>query len=1354
MSPAPTRLLRATATVVRWAWWLLLTAWLVLFAAWGAIHGWIVPRIDEFRPRIEAQAARLLGIPVRIGAVHARTESFVPTFEFSDVVLSDPSGREALRLPRVVASLSPRSLWHRGFEQLYLEAPVLDVRRTAAGELVVAGLTLGDRHGEDSAFADWLFAQTEVVVRGGALRWTDEQRGAVPLALSDVDILVRRRGWRHELRIDATPPADWGRRFTIMGRLRQPLLTTHAGRWRDWSGQLYAECAQVDVSQLRRHADLGQVEVMQGHGAVRAWADLRQGTIVGGAADVSLAGVQARLGATLEPLALQSVSGRAGGRRHDGGFEFSTTGLQFITGDGVHWPGGNLSVRYTDGGPHGEALGELKADRLDLGALAGIAARLPLGDALHDALRIHAPAGRIEEVHARWQGPLDALTKYQAKGRATGLSLAAVPAPDGSPPDRAGTPGLRGAAVDFDLTQAGGTAELRIARGSMTFPGVFEEAEVPLDRLAASLQWQLDGPRIRVQVPQLSFANADAAGTARATWHTSDPGSPRGRFPGVLDLTGTLSHAEATRVHRYLPLHIHDEVRHYVRDAVRAGRSGNVSFRVRGELDEVPFRAPHKGEFRIAAQLHGVDFAYLPPGRQRADEPPWPALAQLDAELVFEHNGMRVNGASGHFADMPELRVVRADARIPDLHASVLSVDAQAQGPAGQLLAMLAHSPVSRLTGHALDRATATGAAGYRLQLSVPFAHAQDTKVNGSVVFAGNDLRITPASPLLGRTRGRLDFNDAGFTLAGVQARAYGGDVRIEGGLRHAPPAGEPGLLLRAQGTATAEGLRQASELGAVARLARSARGGAAYAATISMRRGEPEVQATSNLAGLALDLPAPFGKPADTSLALRFDKALLREAAYSGPLRDQIRLDLDGVATVAYERDLADDTPRVLRGSIAVGLPAGETVAPPAAGVQADVRLGEADLDAWQEAFSPATSGAAPAASQGGADAAGYLPTRFALRAGQLRFHGRTLHDVAARGTHDGGAWRVNADARELAGDIEYRMAGNDATHVHARLKRLAIPQAATGEVESLVDERGRQPASLPSLDVVVDDFSLRGLSLGRLQIEAQQRGGTASSQREWTLSKLDVSNADSHLSASGSWAARRTALDLKLDVRDAGALLARMGWAGTVRGGRGSLEGSLAWHGSPISLDYPSLAGRLHLDMAAGQFLKAEPGLAKLLGVLSLQSLPRRLTLDFRDVFSEGFAFDYVRGDARIERGIVASDNLQMKGVSAAVLMEGQADLGRETQDLRVVVVPEINAGTASLVASVVNPAVGLGTFLAQLVLRGPLIAATTREFRIQGTWSDPQVTRVQRGAASRSSAGGEAAASSRPSQSTSTH
>jgi uncharacterized protein YhdP len=260
-----------------------------------------------------------------------------------------------------------------------------------------------------------------------------------------------------------------------------------------------------------------------------------------------------------------------------------------------------------------------------------------------------------------------------------------------------------------------------------------------------------------------------------------------------------------------------------------------------------------------------------------------------------------------------------------------------------------------------------------------------------------------------------------------------------------------------------------------------------------------------------------------------------------------------------------------------------------------------------------------------------------------------------------------------------------------------------------------------------VIDSFELRGKKLGRVELEASNRGA-----HEWRLNRLALTTPEARLTGTGQWvagASPRMVLDFQLDLGDSGTFLDRLGFAGTLRGGKGRLGGQLSWAGSPLAFHVPSLDGKLRLELDHGQFLKAGPGAARLLSVLSLQSLPRRLALDFRDLFQEGFAFDNVGGDVTVDDGVAATRNLRLRGVQAAVLMEGQADLQRETQDLRVIVVPEINAGTASLAYAVINPAVGLGSFVAQLFLRRPLMAASTREFTVQGSWADPKVERVER-------------------------
>ncbi|MFY7940336.1 MAG: YhdP family protein, partial [Burkholderiaceae bacterium] len=290
-----------------------------------------------------------------------------------------------------------------------------------------------------------------------------------------------------------------------------------------------------------------------------------------------------------------------------------------------------------------------------------------------------------------------------------------------------------------------------------------------------------------------------------------------------------------------------------------------------------------------------------------------------------------------------------------------------------------------------------------------------------------------------------------------------------------------------------------------------------------------------------------------------------------------------------------------------------------------------------------------------------------------------------------------------------------------------------------------GGSTSTVPALDVVVDDFELRGKKLGRLEVEAVNAASAVRGGFDWKLQRLDLTTPEARLSATGQWSAvnqvqsgsnnavppsaRQTELDFTLTVSDAGALLERLGQPQAVRGGKGELVGQLRWSDSPLNPDPLSMSGQMKVDIGAGQFLRQGPGAARLLGVLSLQALPRRLLLDFRDVFQEGFVFDSVTGDVDMRQGVAFTNNLRMRGVQAVVLMEGQASLQNETQDLRVFVVPEINAGTASLAYAVINPALGLGTFLAQMFLRKPLAEANTREFRVTGPWADPKVERVQR-------------------------
>jgi uncharacterized protein YhdP len=381
----------------------------------------------------------------------------------------------------------------------------------------------------------------------------------------------------------------------------------------------------------------------------------------------------------------------------------------------------------------------------------------------------------------------------------------------------------------------------------------------------------------------------------------------------------------------------------------------------------------------------------------------------------------------------------------------------------------------------------------------------------------------------------------------------------------------------------------------------------------------------------------------------------------------------------------------------------------------------------------SAAEGGADPAGSGAALAVAGVRD--LALVADEVRAFGHTLKAVDLRAEADAGGWKARLESDIADGAFDWRDAGDGA--LRARFRHLRVGQEdPQGGKDAVGDGAGEDaseqaepveeapPRRLPALDVVAEEFELRGLALGRLEVFARNRGGL------WQLERFNLANDDGRLAGSGQWQAagrQRTRLDFSLETPDVGRLSHRLGYPDVVRGGQASLAGQLGWQGAPTRIDYPSLNGSLKLETGSGQFNKLEPGVGRLLGILSLQALPRRITLDFRDVFSEGFAFDRISGSIDVAAGVLRTEDLEIRGPSARVKMTGSADVVAETQDLRVQVQPTLSESIAiGAAAGLLNPAVGVVTYLAQKVLSDPIEKLFAFEYAVTGAWSDPQVAK----------------------------
>jgi uncharacterized protein (TIGR02099 family) len=1328
---------------------LVLAVYFVLALLFLALRWAVLPNIDHYKGDIERLATQAVGNPVTIDRIYASWSGLRPNLFLGDVVLRDRSGQQALRLPSISATLSWWSLARMDvrFQALELGRPTLDVRREADGKLYVAGILLDPGRKDDGRGADWLLAQREIVIRAGQVTWTDALRGTEPLALNDVNLVLQNQWRRHRFGIRAVSPATLGGTLDVRGDFRQPAFSQHAADVQQWRGTLFGMVRGADIAAWKPHIPY-PLEIRSGHGSVRAWVDIDQARVHGVTADVALDDVSGTLQADLPALDLASVRGRiafsedkpARGAERNApfgahGHSASVTGLTLRTRDGTALAPTTLTEKYTPAGSGQPARTFVTARALDLQALATLAMRLPLPAPQRDLLADLAPRGRVENLHAEWQGPLATPTAWRVKadlrelGMAALEARAAVPA-DGKRAAMAAVPALPGfdkLSGTIDAGNAGGQVTLDSPGLALDMPAWFETREMAFKKFQLDAGWTRSGDELRVRLGRLAFDQDGLTGTLSGTHVLAG-----GKGPGVADFTGTLDGFIINRIGRYLPIATPEITKHWLAGALEAGSAHDVTLRLAGDLAHFPFAdgTPDrsKGEFRIAGKILDGRLNYEP-GHFGKDgkAPQWPQAEQIRGSFVFERARMEIRGDT---AKTGNVNLTDVKAVIADLihHDSILEIDGNASGAMQDYLRYVANSPVLEWIGHFTDQTTATGNAKLALRLDLPLNRIRESKVLGTLQLQGNDVVLwNDMPPVLGST-GKIEFNERGVNLNSLGGTLLGGPVAIAGGSQQ-----DGSIQVRIGGSVTAEGLRRTKPAPANQRLARPNTGSARYNGLITAQNHQYRVTVESLLTGAALDFPAPLSKGVAESMPVHFalNGAARNEA---GLAHDDIRITLGDSVAAYYQRQRQDQGPwRLVRGGIGVNVPAPE----PDSGMALNVSTKTLNVDEWLALGSDiAGEGSEAAGAAQGPDLAPnfaqyVVPEMLAARADELVLASRKLDGVVLGATHRNGTWQASIDSKQANGYVTWNESptGRGLGKVTARLSTLIIPESAAGEVKDLLERSATSPA-IPALDIVAERFELFNRALGSLELQAYNALITTS--REWRVSKLSLENPDGALHGTGRWVSRNgrhdTALNFNLDIADAGKLLERFGFADTVKGGKGKLSGDIAWNGLPYSLDIPTLSGKLDLNVEKGQFLKQDPGAAKLLGVLSLQALPRLLKLDFHDVFSEGLAFDGITANATIDRGIVMTDNLKMHGVQATVLMSGTADIANESTNLHVVVIPELNFGTAPLVyALAVNPVIGLGSYLAQLFLSAPMMKALTYQMQVTGPWKAPVITKL---------------------------
>jgi uncharacterized protein (TIGR02099 family) len=635
---------------------------------------------------------------------------------------------------------------------------------------------------------------------------------------------------------------------------------------------------------------------------------------------------------------------------------------------------------------------------------------------------------------------------------------------------------------------------------------------------------------------------------------------------------------------------------------------------------------------------------------------------------------------------------------IPDMtvHPEVLEVKGEAEGNTADFLSFVSKSPVAGMIDNFTEGVQAQGTGRLGLRLLLPLGQESGNRVSGAYVFNQNHIVFERDLPPLEQAGGRLEFTENSVRVPGVSGVFLGGPLALSAGSQRDGP-----MRVTLQGRVNADNVRKAGGPAWMQQM----RGATDWRGVLTLRKKVPDLVIESNLQGIASNLPAPFAKTATETVPLRIERR------FTSAQQDRVSFAYGDIVKAELFRRNDGKQTIIERGAVRLG--PGEVGEVNRSGVWIAGSLKAFDFDDWL-AFSRGEDGDS-SYTLAGAD----------VKLGEVDFFGRKFNDVSVNAWTQNAVTQLTLGGREIEGGAMWR--GEGKGRLTARLRKLTIPQGDGKPATPAPQPPPGKPLDLPALDVIVDQFQFGVKQLGKLELNAVHQ------DRDWRIEKLRISSPDHIVTADGIWQGWRTQprthLNLRVDVNDIGKALARWAFPAGVRGGTAKIEGQLSWAGSPHDFDYPTLSGNLVVEAAKGQFAKLDPGIAKLLGILSLQSLPRRISLDFRDVFSEGFAFDGIIGALKIDRGIMHTDNLRIAGPSARVVMAGDVDLARETQKLTVRVTPHLSESVSLAGALIGGPVAGVAAFLAQKILKDPLEKLISFEYNVTGSWSDPQVAKVER-------------------------
>ena len=1270
-----------------------LLAGLVMLAA-VALAGLrlLLPELGHYRPEIERWLSRVTELQVELGTVDAHWRGWTPVFRITDLrlVADTPTGGSAdasFRLADLTFSIEPLDLLLAGAfrpREIAASGAAFAVTQRSDGTFALAELGAGPAEAGGSrsggGLVRWLLDQADVSLFASRITWIDERLGLAPVPLDGLTLHFGRAGDRHRIS-GSFEPSDSGRIDFAMEMTGDPLTAS-------WTGKAYIAARDVDLARFDSDAVRHESTALEGVVSGRVWSTWDGGRPVEATGTISARSPSVVHMGVRRGVDEASASFKA--ERTPEGWALAARDLVVTTSRGS-WPTSGIDAiwRQPDDGRDGEVVVSAQFARIeDLVALAAPGGPTA-ANATAGALTEAAPRGSIEDL--RVSVPVTRrieLDGFRASGRFTGLGLGTEAAPAS----------IDGASGRFEASRQGMVADFVVGRLRVR---VADRPERPLEgeNLAGSVAAMPTAQGVRVRLDDASLGTTAGTVTANGRLFV-----PRGEAAPELDVELSLGASRIAELRDLVGgLAVPEPALRWLERAAPAGdiREARLSFR--GRLA--------RGRDGDAGRTLEAAVKLFVPALRYARG--WPELTDLSAEVRY--GGRRVD-ARIESARLLGSIVREATVAIEDVSARVpaVRVEGRVEGSSGDVVRFLAESPLRARFATMIDNFAIHGDSTVDLDLSVPLAGGdRRIAVAGRIALDHNRIEGPGLGAGVSAVNGVLAFRNAAVESDGVTATWLGEPIHVlVGASPQDPKAARVTVGGRVNQRLLTALLHGAGLLDGLAPdgtdLLARVRGDTAWTATFDLRSGLDEVPATlrisSDLTGLAVDFPPPFGKSSGSARMLGIDARL-------GPGPDrvvEIRLDSVANAVLRLVRDAGRF--RVERGAIRIGPERATLPDAPAITVQGEMPA--LDTAAWRAVLEDVAALRAP---QGDSPRPG-PPREVSIDTASMTVLGGRFPQTRVRATRgtDGG-WRVDLDGTRLRGSVRLPPDPGGGEPVIADFERLEYQPDAAGAREASPD---LDPGTIPALSFSARRFVLGDLDLGRVDIT------TAPTEHGLEITRFQVRADALESDGTGSWTRaggeHATELALRIHGPDLRRIVETLGFDGrAVAGGTTDITLRGSWPGPPADFTIERLAGVMHFLSTDGRLTQVEPGLTgHVFGLITITSLPRRLLLDFGDLFREGLEFDRIEGSFAIENGNAYTDDLFVESDTARFEVVGRTGLVRRDYDQIVTVIPKVSSSL---------PLVPI--WLVQKILdRNLFDKAFAYQYTITGTWDEPQMELVR--------------------------